>query len=117
MAQIQEEEYFSHVAAEDMGVILKDIREAHRKDTTTADTASPVADAQKQLQETMSYEGSEQEKQARVFCAQLGIDYDKLTKEEFVSLIGILKKSRLMKSPYNQRGKVIPQYRKGKKYR
>ena len=105
VAQIQESEYFSHIVAEDMGTILKDIRESHRTDTMTSDTDSPAADAQRQLQEAMSFEGSEQEKQARVFCAQLGINYDKLTKEQFVNLIEILKLSDYMKSPYSQRGR------------
>ena len=106
VAQIQESEYFSHIVAEDMGTILKDIRESHRTDTMTSDTDSPAADAQCQLQEAMSFEGSEQEKQARVFCAQLGINYDKLTKEQFVNLIEILKLSDYMKSPYSQRGRA-----------
>lgn len=49
----------------------------------------------------MSYEGSLQEKQAR-----LGIDYDALSKEEFVTLIGILKKSRKLQIRQgSQRGK------------
>ena len=109
LAQVEETEFFSHVAAEDMGVILKDIREKHKKkDPTTADTDSPAADAQRQLEEAMNYDGSEQEKQIRVFCAQLGINYDSLTREEFVTLIGILKKSKLLKSPYNQRGRSRP---------
>ena len=55
----EEDEYFNHIAAGEMGAILKDIRERYKKDTTTADTVSPAADAQKQLQEAMSYEGSE----------------------------------------------------------
>lgn len=37
-----------------------------------------------------------------------GIDYDKLTKEQFVSLIEILKLSKHLKSPINQRGKARP---------
>lgn len=37
-----------------------------------------------------------------------GIDYDKLTKEQFVSLIEILKLSKYLKSPSNQRGKARP---------
>ena len=106
VAQIQEGEYFGHIAAEDIGVILKGIREKHRTDTTTADTDSMVADVQRQLQEAMRFEGSAQERQIRVFCAQLGVDYDALTKEEFVALIGILKKSQFIKSPFSQRGKV-----------
>jgi hypothetical protein len=54
----------------------------------------------------MSYEGSSQEKQARVYLAGLGIDYDAITKEEFVTLIGILQKSKKLKIRQgNQRGK------------
>ena len=106
VAQIQETDYFSHIAAEDMSVILKDIREKHKADTTTADEDSHVAEVQRQLQEAMSFEGSPQEKQVRIFCNQLGIPYDTLTKEEFVTLIGILKKSKHMKSGGNQRGKA-----------
>lgn len=43
-----------------------------------------------------------------------GIDYDKLTKEQFVSLIEILKLSRYLKSPLNQCGKARPQLSHGK---
>ena len=56
------------------------------------------------------------EKQARAFCLGLGIDYDKLTPEEFVTLIGILEKSKNLKSVYNQRGKASP-HQKGRKRR
>ena len=56
----------------------------------------------------MSYEGSPQERQVRVFCKQLGIDYDQLSKEEFVTMINILKKSSLLKIPPNKRGKNKP---------
>ena len=37
-----------------------------------------------------------------------GIDHDKLSKEQFVSLIEILKLSKYLKSPSNQRGKARP---------
>ena len=49
-----------------------------------------------------------------------GIDHDKLTKEQFVSLIEILKLSKYLKSPSNQRGKARPSmmpHGKGKKKR
>ncbi|MBR6113854.1 MAG: hypothetical protein IKQ10_01600 [Oscillospiraceae bacterium] len=49
--------------------------------------------------------GSAEERQARVFCRQLGIIYDKLSKDEFVGLIRILKKSALLTIPPNRRGK------------
>lgn len=114
LAQISEDEYFSHVMHNDLDVIARDIRDRHRKDTTTADTASPAADAAAKLQVAMRFEGSPQEKQARVFLAELGIDYDKLTPDEFVTLIGILKKSALLKSPIKHRGKPTVQHKKRK---
>lgn len=44
-----------------------------------------------------------------------GIDYDKLSKEQFVSLIEILKLSKYLKSPINQRGKTTMTHGKGKR--
>ena len=114
LAQISEDDYFSHVVHNDIDGIMRDIRDAHKKDTMTADEKSPATEAQRQLETAMSYEGSEDEKKARVFLASLGIDYDKLTQEEFVTLINVLKKSAHMKSPYNQRGKATPYQKHGK---
>lgn len=72
---------------------MRDIRDAHRKDALTADAQTPAMEAQQQLEAAMSYEGSEDEKKARVFLASLGIDYDALSQEEFVTVINVLKKS------------------------
>ncbi len=52
--------------------ILHDIREAHRKDATTADETSAAEEIRKRLQEAAHYEGSPQEKQAKVYLAQSG---------------------------------------------
>lgn len=106
LAQIQTEDYFAAVVSDDLSAILNGIREAHRKDPTTADEDTVAAEMGRTLQEAMSFEGSPQEKQAKVYLASLGIDYDALTKEEFVTLIGILKKSkRLQNRQRSQRGK------------
>ncbi len=112
LAQINDGEYFGHVLSEDITSILRDIRNAHRKDSTTADETSPAAEIQQQLQAALHFEGSEDERKARVYLAQLGIPYDDLTDDEFVTLIGILKKSKKLKSPYNQRGKQKKKIRK-----
>ena len=114
-AQIQEEEYFGHLVADDLSSILRDIREEHRTDALTADDELSAAAVQKQLIEAVHFEGSSEEKKIRAYLATLGIDYDTLTKEEFVSLIGILKKSKHMKSPINQRGKTTMTHGKGKR--
>ena len=47
-----------------------------------------------------------------MFLSELGIDYERLTQEEFVSLIGILKKSSLLKSPIKHRGRPVIQQKK-----
>ena len=119
VAQIREDEYFGSLIADDLKGILRDIREQHRPDTMTADEVSLAATVQGQLQDAMNFEGSSEEKQVRSFLATFGIDYDKLTKEQFVSLIEILKLSKYLKSPINQRGKARPQlsHGKGKKKR
>ena len=116
LAQISEDDYFGHVVHQDIDGIMRDIRDAHRKDALTADAETLAMEAQKQLETAMSYEGSEDEKKARVFLASLGIDYDALTQEEFVTVINVLKKSAHMKSPYSQRGKAPYQaHGKGKR--
>ena len=114
VAQIREDEYFGSLIAGDLKDILRDIRSEHRPDVMTADESSLAATVQEQLQEAMNFEGSSEEKKIRAYLATIGLDYDALTKEEFVSLIGILKKSKLLRTPINQRGKNKP-YRKRKK--
>ena len=108
LAQIDEDVYFSRVVHDDLDKIIADIRGAHIKDATTADAVNPSDTARQELEAAMSYEGSPEERQARLFCKQLGIKYDKLSKEEFASLINILKKSSLLKVQPNRRGKNKP---------
>ena len=111
LAQIQTAEYFKQVLSDDLVSILSDIRKAHKQDATTADGKSAAEAVSEYLQTAMSYEGSPQEKQARVYLAGLGIDYDAISKEEFVTLIGILQKSKKLKiKQANQRGKKRRKY-------
>ena len=115
-AQIQEEAYFGHLVANNLNAILSDIREEHKTDALTADDELSVAAVQERLEKAVHFEGSSEEKKARSFLAAFGIDYDKLSKEQFVTLIEILKLSKHMSSPISQRGKASP-YKKGKKKR
>lgn len=113
LAQIQTAEYFKQVLSDDLIDILSDVREAHRQDATTADEESAAETVSEYLQTAMSYEGSPQEKQARVYLAGLGIDYDAMSKEEFVILIGILQKSEKLRIRQgNQRGRKSSHRRK-----
>ena len=115
VAQIREDEYFGSLIADDLKGILRDIREQHRPDTMTADEVSFAENMQNQLREAMNFEGSSEEKQIRAFMATIGLDYDTLTKEEFVSIISGLKKSKYLKSPISQRGKTTMTHGKGER--
>ena len=80
---------------------------AHTQDITSVDETSVAEEISKQLQEAAYYEGRPQEKQARVYLASLGIDYGTITKEEFVTLIEILRKSKKLQIRQgSQRGKA-----------
>ena len=53
LAQVREDDYFGHVLADDLKAILRDIREEHSTDTTTADTPSIAEEVQAQLKDAM----------------------------------------------------------------
>ena len=107
LAHIREDEYFSHIVHDDLDAIIRDIREAHKTDSTTADveTVSPIGKFIQEIEAMEKAQGSEQEKQLRVLCHQLEIPYDKLTREEFVALIKALQLSPKLRGYTSQRGK------------
>ena len=88
------------------GIQAGRINKPMEMDSFSKSINNQIANAQKQLQDALNFEGSDEEKKVRMYLNSLGIDYDSLTKEELVTQINILKKSKHMKSPYNQRGKT-----------
>lgn len=119
LAQVTEDDFFGHVIHEDMDGILHDIRDAHRKDKTTAEEETPAQEIAQKLEEALNFEGSPQEQQIRSLMLGLGIDYDSLTKEEFVTLVGILNRADTWKIRQNMGGKT-PLYQthgKGKRHK
>lgn len=100
---INNDEYFSHMISDDLHAIIKDIRESHKKDSDTAPENTIMDELKKDIEDATSFKGSLQEKQAILYCKRLGIKYNKLSDEEFRTLIKILNKSSLLKSPINQK--------------
>lgn len=96
-AHINDDEYFSHLVNEDIDRIIRDLREKHRKDSTSAPEVSVAQQMKKDLDEVANFKGSRLEKQMILYCKQLQIDYRKLTEEEFRWFIRIFKKSKLYK--------------------
>ena len=57
LAQVRPEGYFAPVISGDLVTIPNDIREAHKKDTTTADEDSTAAEVVRSLKKAMDFEG------------------------------------------------------------
>ena len=73
-----------------------------------------MQESAKTIEEAMNDEGSNAEKKNYAFLAQLGIYAKKLTPDELVTQINILKKSELLKSRTSQSGKTPPCQKHGK---
>lgn len=109
---MEEDEYFSHRIHHDIDKIIRDLRESHKSDVSTGQESTMAEDIMKEFKAAAEFTGSDQERQARLFCMQLGINYDRLSPEEFASLVSILKKSKLLKSPISKRVKTYSKKRK-----
>ena len=108
VAKIPADEYVSSVLRDDLTGILRDIRKAHPKNTKDETASSPLAvieKFQKKVQSVIEGSGSPEERTAKAYLAAWGIDYDDLTPEEFVVLIGILEKSKFKETSISRRGK------------
>ena len=116
VGQITETDFFNHTVHDDMDSILRDIREAHRDDRTTADPQPAVNDIKQQMKEIMDKEMSA-ESLIQFICRQLAIPYEKLTSEEYTALLSILGKSNQLKAARNLRGKGSPFLPAGKRKR
>ncbi len=118
LAQIPADEYVASVLRDDLTGILRDIRETHqegKKDKSAAPLLSAMEDFQKNVRSVIEAKGSREEQAAKAYLSTFGIDYDSLTPEEFVVLIGILKKSKLARNGISRRGKTQSTLQKKRK--
>ena len=104
-AHISDDEYFSHMVRDDLSLIIRDIREAHKKDSESAPQTTVADELKENLEAVENFKGSRDEKLVVLYCKQLGINYKNLSDEEFRWLIRILKKSKKMGTPISQRKK------------
>ena len=107
---ISDDEYFSQMVRDDLNLIIRDIREAHKKDSESAPQTTVANELKENLEAVENFKGSRDEKLVVLYCKQLGINYKNLSDEEFRWLIRILKKSKKMGTPISQRknGKEKP---------
>lgn len=91
--QIEEAEYFGHVLHDDIMDILKDIRERHKPDRTTADL-SVAAEMESALRETNIPSNPEREKQIQFLCSFLGIPKQKFSQEELNTFHSVMRSAK-----------------------
>ena len=118
LGKIPADEYVSSVLRDDLTGILCDIRKARPKKTKDdADISSfaVIEEFQKKVQAVIEWKGSPDARTVKACLATWCIDYDNLTPEEFIVLIGILEKSRLKENSISRRGKKRPTLQKKRK--
>ncbi len=93
-AHISDDEYFSHMVLDDLNLIIRDIREAHKKDSESAPQTTVADELKENLEAVENFKGSRDEKLVVLYCKQLGINYKNLSDEEFRWLIRILQNQR-----------------------
>ncbi len=109
--------YFGHLDAVDLVVLLDNVLQVFLPMQRNHRSVTLVQKQEAGIQDAMDYKGSAEEKKARLFLANLGINYDALTMEQFTNLIEVLKLSKHMNSPISQRGKGGMTHGKGKRKR
>ena len=108
LGQVQESDYYSHVIHDDLDSIVRDIREAHRKDKTTADPQPTLDDVKEKFEQALE-QGSQEEVVIHEFCDRMQIPFEKISSEDFSAFLRILSLSKMLKNPNNMRGKAKPQ--------
>lgn len=105
VAQVHEDEYFEHIFATDIGAILKDIRDKHKSDSTTADETSSCEKLQYALSGILNADGNDGDK-IRTLLETLGYDNSMITDMDLSSMIEVWKQSGLFKNTVSKRGKA-----------
>lgn len=108
LGQVQESDFNSHVMHDDLDSIVRDIREAHLKDKTTADPQPTLDDVKKKFEQALE-QGSQEEMVIHEFCDRMQIPFEKISSEDFSAFLRILSLSKMLKNPNNMRGKAKPQ--------
>ena len=104
-AQIDEDKYFVQVITDDVERILRELKQTHRKDSTSASEKDSAETFKKYLERLTQLEGNKEEKRARMFCELAQINYEKLTDEEKRQLLQICKKAEYNNHGISQRGR------------
>jgi len=119
--QVSSELFFGHVIHNDLDAIVKDLRDRHASDKTTAEpeTAPTVklSNLSALLFDALKYRKSPDEMRAFTICHTLDIDYENLPESDRKALVRVFKSSKTLTTATSQRGKTksVSLFGRGKK--
>ena len=70
-AHISDDEYFSHMVLDDLNLIIRDIREAHKKDSESAPQTTVADELKENLEAVENFTGSRDEKLVVLIASSL----------------------------------------------
>ena len=70
-AHISDDEYFDQMVRDDLNLIIRDIREAHKKDSESAPQTTVADELKENLEAVENFKGSRNEKLVVLYCKQL----------------------------------------------
>ena len=104
-AHVDEDAYFAQAVHDDIDGIMRDIKEAHRRDSTTADDNAMLSMFMVRLKEALMQPGHDRDKLAYVIFRMLDIPAEKLTPEEISVMAKALSLSPILKTGMSMRGR------------
>ena len=96
---------------DDLNLIIRDIRETHKKDSESAPQTTVADELKENLKAVENFKGNRDEKLVVLYCKQLGINYKNLSDEEFRWLIQILNKIKENGNAYQSEEKTVKKNR------
>ena len=94
-AHISDDEYFSHMVLDDLNLIIRDIREAHKKDSESAPQTTVADELKENLEAVENFKGSRDGKTGQSFTASSLVSTIKICqKKNFAGSFGFSKNQR-----------------------
>ena len=107
LGQVQESDFYSHVMHDDLDSIVRDIREAHRKDKTTADPQPTLDDVKEKFEQAIG-QGSDIEMLIHEFCDKLQIPFEKISSGGLLGVPADTEPVQAAQKSNSMRGKARP---------
>ena len=93
-AHISDDEYFDQMVRDDLNLIIRDIREAHKKDSESTPQTTVADELKENLEAVENFKGSRNEKLVVLYCKQLVSTIKICQMKNFAGLFGFSKNQR-----------------------